>query len=340
MRRLRVILGIVALIPAICGTGSAQPVLAPATPAPLATPTPILRVIPIVPGSSSPAPLATRTPSGPILRFAGQLLDVEKGYAFFTTGDAFKLAPDARILDAATKAPFGNKPAARLYGSATFDATTGAIVELDVSRAFIASAQSFGTAAAHSEVARFSVAASPVTPNTDQHPNAYQGPPTTGRPVAVTFVVQVPPSTPLTDSVYISTDVSDWDPRAILMTRIDALHYRATTTFASGTVFKYKYTRGSFRTIEIGENGLNTPPRSFTVREADALRRDDVVYHWQDESIGIGTQNIGPDSIPTPFNPNAVLNRPTPPSAFVPAPIRTFPPGLGPAPPGGARGPG
>jgi hypothetical protein len=302
------------------------------------TPAPALRVIPLGP-NGQPLPTPSPSPSNQVLvRFAGQLLDVERGFAFFTTGDGFKLDPNVRIVDATTKQPLAKPPGPRMFASASFDKATGKIVELDVSKTAIASSQEYAGREAYAEVQHFAVSQSQITPSTDVNPNAYKGPPITGRSVAVTFVVQIPPSTPLSDSVYITTDVSNWDPRAILMTRIDALHYRATTNFASGTVFHYKYTRGSFRTIEVGQNGLNDPPHTFQVNEADALRRDDVVYHWADETVGNGTQNIGPGSIPTPFNPSAVLNRPTPPSAFVPAPAKTLPPGFGGAPPGGARG--
>lgn len=290
----------------------------------------------IIPGGS-PSPTATPTPSGVLLRFSGQLLDVDRGYVFFTTGDGFRLAPNAPIVDATTNQPVAQPPTPRMYATATFDGGTGRITQLAVSKNPIAKAAQYGTPQAYADIQHFAVQQSELTPNTDQRPNAYKGPPMTGKSVAVTFVVQVPPDTPLTDSVYITTDVSDWDPRAILMTRIDALHYRATTTFRSGTTFHYKYTRGSFRSIEVGRNGLNDPPHMFIVREADALRRDDVVYHWMDESVGTGTQNIGPGSVPTPFNPSAVLNRPTPPSAFFPQTGPSLPPGIGPAPPGGVR---
>ena len=39
--------------------------------------------------------------------------------------------------------------------------------------------------------------------------------------VAVAFVVTVPPTTPLNDDVYISTDASGWNPQAIKLDRID-----------------------------------------------------------------------------------------------------------------------
>jgi hypothetical protein len=285
--------------------------------------------------AASPAPPAAQTPAPPaLLSYAGQLLDVERGFAFFTTGDGFRLAPDAKIVNAATGQPLAMPPRARMYATATFEEQTGQIVRLAVSQNPIPQSAAYDASAAYQAVKHFAIAQSPTTPNNDVRPNGYHGPPLTGRPVAVTFVVQVPVDTPLTDNVYITTDVSDWDPKAILMQRIDAMHYRTTTTFASGTLFHYKYDLGSFRSIEVGENGLDDPPRTFRVLESDALRRDDVVYHWKNESNGIpGGQTIGPGSVPTPYNPAGVLNLPTPPAPFGPAVAPSYPAGYGPTPP-------
>ncbi len=64
--------------------------------------------------ASTPAPLytapptaapATATPSGALLNFSGELLDVQHDFVFFTSGDAFKLAPDAQIINFDTKQP-------------------------------------------------------------------------------------------------------------------------------------------------------------------------------------------------------------------------------------------
>jgi hypothetical protein len=123
----------------------------------------------------------------------------------------------------------------------------------------------------------------------------------TGKPVAVTFYVQVPPTTPLTDDVYISTDTSDWLPNALRMDRVDALHYRLTRTFASGTKFAYKYTRGNWNSVETGRNGIQPDARQFFVNEVDARRVDDVVYGWTDQQAN--QPNAGPNAVPTPFNP-------------------------------------
>ena len=77
-----------------------------------------------------------------------------------------------------------------------------------------------------------------------------------GKPVAVNFTVQVPARTPLTDMVYMATDQSNWNPQAILMNRVDALHYRILRVFASGTKLLFIFTRGSWNSAERGADGL------------------------------------------------------------------------------------
>ena len=59
-----------------------------------------------------------------LVRFTGQLLDVRNGYVYFSTGDAFQLAPDAKILDYDTGKPTTLQPHVKLYARAVLDPTT------------------------------------------------------------------------------------------------------------------------------------------------------------------------------------------------------------------------
>lgn len=231
-----------------------------------------------------------------LIQYTGQLLDVQKGFVFFTTGDGFRIAPNARIVDYKTGAATGLKPITGAFARATFDGASGQIVQLELSRDRLAQSTSLGT------VKRFAVTLSTPAPNPDLAPAASTGPTYSGKLVLVTFTVQVPPSTPLTDSVYISTDQSQWNPLAIRMDRIDGLHYRITREIRSGTKFHYRYTRGSFNSTERGRNGLEMVPRNFIIRDLDIEQRDDTVYHWADD-VGV-SQGAGPTTVlPTPFNP-------------------------------------
>lgn len=231
-----------------------------------------------------------------LIQYSGQLLDVQKGFVFFTTGDGFRIAADARISDIKTGGPTNLKAFTGVFARATFDESSGRIVQLELSKERLPAAASFET------VKRFAVSLSTPAPNPDLAPAASAGRQYNGKQVTVTFTVLVPPSTPLTDSVYISTDQSQWNPFAIRMDRIDGLHYRVTREIASGTMFHYRYTRGSFQTTERGRDGLEMAPRSLTIPDLDIKRKDDTVYHWSDES---GTsQGLTPTTVlPTPFNP-------------------------------------
>ncbi len=243
--------------------------------------------------AQTPPPLsatATPPPAGTLVRFTGQLLDDRAGFVFFTTGDGFRLDPGVKIDDAATGGPTTLTPTTRTYARATFDTATGRVVELALST------HRLPDEASYDSIKRFAVALS--TPNAN--PDLKGGEGLSGKPVLVTFTVEIPSKTPFSDAVYVATDTSGWSATAIRMNRIDALHYRVTRPFSSGTRFLYRYTRGSWRSAERGQNGLEVPPRPFTVVNADVKSKNDIVYSWGD------ADQFAPDlgrPIPTPFNP-------------------------------------
>lgn len=258
---------------------------------------------------------AVSTPSparGPIVRFAGQLLDAQAGFVFFTTGDAFRIASGARVVDYKTGGPTTLLPHPRLYASASFDTASGEIVELALSRSKIPAEVSYGA------IKKFAVALSAPVANPDLAPKNGQAPVIgTGKLVLVTFTVRVPPTTPLNDQIYIATDISNWNPVAIQMDRKDALSYIVTQQMRTGTKVRYRYTRGSWTSAERGATGLEVPPHQFTVGIQDVIRRDDVVYQWADQNSA--DPGGGAGSIPTPFDPNPFATgfptRPLPPAA-------------------------
>jgi hypothetical protein len=275
--------------------------------------------------------------AGPSVVVSGQLLAYQGGFVFFTTGDGFRVAHDIVIRDAKTGATTPIHPAPRIWARATFD-STGTVTELDLSRDPLPPQGSFD------DVARFAVALSSPVPNPDllaYAPTPAPGAPEnvavqhfSGRPVLVTFIVQVPPYTPFTASVYITTDQSGWNAQAIPMDRIDALHYRITRRINSGSIFRYLYDRGSLQSQEIAQNGLARAPRNLVVRDADVLTMHDTVTGWQDSAPGAVNQPQ-PQIMPTPYNPAPFPNLPT----CLPAPQPPGnpraphpPPGCGPPP--------
>ena len=260
------------------------------------------------PALARTAPPATATPSGQLVVFSGQLLDVQHGFVFFTSGDGFRLAPDARVVDYDTKQPASPAATTGMFAQATFD-STGKIVELAVAK------HKLPAATTYLDVHKFAVALSTPVPNPELNPNrpadvgglsASSRIPLTGKVVQVRFYVRVPPTTPMSDPVYLTNDVSGWNPIAIRMERVDGLHYAVTLPLRTGTDFRYKYTRGSWQASERGRTGIEEPPRHFfmgasPLGEPDTAVRDDVVYNWSDFNPAGGAP-VQPGSIPTPFN--------------------------------------
>jgi hypothetical protein len=251
------------------------------TPEPLPTATP------------SPTPAPTETPAAPnLVQYTGQLLDYRNNYVFFASGDAFAAIELPRIIDYFSGIPTTVRPAAKMYARATFDPVTKKIIELAITKTRLQTARALGPAGAY-----VAVASTPAPA-----PELGGGEANTGKQVAVVFEVTVPPTTNLTDSVYIATDYSEWNPTAIKLDRVDAYLYRALRYYASGTKFAYRVTRGSWSSVERGEDNLDGPPHQFVVREVDALAARVTVYHWSDDRGN--SQGVGPNSIPTPYNPS------------------------------------
>lgn len=239
------------------------------------------------------------------IRVTGEILAYQSGYVFFTTGDGFHVSPSVTILDAKTGRPTTLRPAPMEYARATFD-DQGQVVELDLSTSPLPAEGDFAL------VQRYAVALSTPVPNPDLAApstalpeRAIQG---NGRPVLVVFKVQVPPTTPINASVYMTTDQSGWNPQAIPMLRTDALHFEVVERLAVGTVIHYLFTRGSFSSVERSEGGLDIAPRTALVRNVDDEVYNNVVYRWSDENVQ--GQLMQPNVFPTPFNPAPFPNLP------------------------------
>jgi hypothetical protein len=254
-------------------------------------------------------------PQGSLLRFTGQLLDVRNGFVYFTTGAAFKLAPTATYDDYETGKPTTLTPQPKMFARAVLDPATKQVVQLDLTR------RRLPMESAYAPDVQAAIATKPTTEPAPE----IVGPHVTGRSVPVEFVVTVPPSTPINANIYMSTDASGWNPQAIKLDRIDGQRYRVVRYLASGTTFVFRITRGSWNSVEIGENGLQPPPHQLFIREVDARSYPVTVYGWSDDRSG-APQGAAPGAIPTPFNPN-----PFPPGGIAP-PARSTPPGGFPTP--------
>jgi hypothetical protein len=298
------LLALLAFVSLVAGSAVAAP-----TPAPIAEPTPAATFMPIppppsgpptsVPTGSSTAPpnaasISTPQPTPPpnLLTYTGQILDVRNNYVYFTTGDAFAAVDPLRIVSFDTGAITTIPPATKMYAKATFDPGTHKIIELAITNKHLAVGQTTDA------LIGYAITKTPKSANAELAP----GQKITGKQVAVTFEVNAPPTTNLTDQLYITTDASQWNPTEIKLDRVDAYRYRAQRYYASGTKFAFRVTRGSWNSVERGEDGLDGPPHQFFVREVDALAARVTVYHWSDESVA--HPQAGPNAIPTPYNSN------------------------------------
>jgi hypothetical protein len=241
-------------------------------------------------GVSTPAPNYVIT---------AQILDYEKGYLFLTTGDGFHVAPNVSVS--------GGTPGARRFARVTFDAS-GVITKIEVSKTALPAEGDFNF------IHRFAVALSTPAPNPELGvpPSSLCGQVVPGRRVTVTISVEVPPTTGMTDQVYMTTDQSGWNPQAFKLDRVDALHYRTALHFYSGTVLHYLFDRGSSQSIQRGENGLEMQPYVLCIGDADVQAIGKKVFHWGDEASS-GLPAI-PQTMPTPYNPAPFPNLPTPPA--------------------------
>jgi hypothetical protein len=232
---------------------------------------------PIPHPSQTPPPDVAATPAPTTQRYAGQLLDVERGYVVFSTGDALRTAPDITIVDDDTDAPATYVIEPGLYAIAIVDPASGLVTSLRVGR----TPRPGATPIADVPRALVSTATSP-------QPNPDLAPPTTlyhsklSAAVQVTVTVSVPPDTPFNADVYLATDTSGWNAQAIKMQRVDGRDFRIVLQLQGGTDFHYLFTRGTWATAERERSGLQRQARELLVNGSDALDIAAKVFRWAD----------------------------------------------------------
>jgi mannose/cellobiose epimerase-like protein (N-acyl-D-glucosamine 2-epimerase family) len=108
----------------------------------------------------------------------------------------------------------------------------------------------------------------------------------------VTFNVVVPSSTPVSDIIYIAGTFNYWDPGPA-QTGIDGLdhdlpltamrdnNWQITILFPPGENIEYKYTRGSWQTVEKGAQGEEISNRLLSVPAGHYIQSD-TVANWAD----------------------------------------------------------
>ena len=122
----------------------------------------------------------------------------------------------------------------------------------------------------------------------------WEGPNTCGTAAAV-ITVTVPSGTPSTAAVYISGNYSalgtgmssanDWNSALYPMTKVDATHWKITVTAAPGSTLQYKYTLGTWTSVEETGSCAYANNRSFVFGAAGSSpSANDTVPAWEGTS--------------------------------------------------------
>jgi hypothetical protein len=105
------------------------------------------------------------------------------------------------------------------------------------------------------------------------------------RPVAVTFRVLAPPGTPADATLYVPGNIPElgpWDPGKQPMTNKGNGIWEATITVLDGTDIQYKYTRGTWETVEDWGSIVGTANRDVVVDGgiAHTMLVEDTATNW------------------------------------------------------------
>ncbi len=98
--------------------------------------------------------------------------------------------------------------------------------------------------------------------------------------VDATIDVIVPPRTPPSDDIYVSTDRSGWSPSEIRMDRVDARHFRLGLRLHRGARLLFRITRGSYGTIE--RDAAMALPAAHVLHAEPGADVTVVVANWAD----------------------------------------------------------
>lgn len=102
------------------------------------------------------------------------------------------------------------------------------------------------------------------------------------RGATITFSVEAPNSTPSGDLIYIAGDFQGWDPGnpAYALTEQPDDTWEITLSLPDGNPIQYKFTRGSWQTVEKGPNGEEIPNRNHTPQGTETVNH--IVANWAD----------------------------------------------------------
>ena len=100
--------------------------------------------------------------------------------------------------------------------------------------------------------------------------------------VTITLIVTVPADTPPGDNLYVSTARSGWSASELRMARLDPLHWSVSLRLPANQPLLYRYSRGSFATLEADRSGQLFPARKVVAK--DGLTERDTILRFSDSS--------------------------------------------------------
>ena len=126
-----------------------------------------------------------------------------------------------------------------------------------------------------------------TTSPTPSLPTQTWRPPNRKQNVTVTFIVAVPDYTPKNASIYITGDFNGWNPgdERFKLKRLPDGRWTINLTFPYGTAISFKFTRGSWETVESAPFGGDIPSRHFVFRKGGTY--EFRVYNWNDHSENV-----------------------------------------------------
>lgn len=111
--------------------------------------------------------------------------------------------------------------------------------------------------------------------------------------ITVTFMVTIPPATPGSDIIYVMGSFNNWDPGKfeppdstdIPLEFISGTSWRLIIDLPARATHEYKYTRGSYETVEKALDSTDIPNRKIIIGDAIDPVFYDTVQTWADQVL-------------------------------------------------------
>lgn len=110
------------------------------------------------------------------------------------------------------------------------------------------------------------------------------GAPTVAVQEGITIRVTVPSNTPVNESIYLTSNISGWNPgdATLKLTRNEDGKYSITLPISAGTKLDFKFTRGTWNNVEVNGSGSDLSNRTFTM-SGSSQTLDLTVQKWKDK---------------------------------------------------------